>query len=531
MKLKYTGTLFVFTILFSVSFLSSCKDDWNQHFNEVSIVQRSDLNLYDFIKSKENLSTFTTMLENTGYDKILSNSQTFTVWAPDNSSLTGIDPNNKALALEIVKNHIANYSFTTSGVISLTIAMVNGKLLPFTKNSKGYSLDGVNITTADLGTSNGILHILAEYSPYKKNIWEFIDQTSGLDSLKSYINSISFRVLDSVASYDKNGILVDSIFKIKNAVFDQLGKINIEDSIYTALLPNNTAWSELYNRISPYYKMLPADGGANQQRKSTLWTLAKNLFFYGAKNLPLSENKLVSTGNITFHNPTVLFDNTQKNTLSNGLAYVASTKLNVQDTASWNKPIKFEAEWQSYYGTTLSNYTASTLSGLGTNFLVSNKNYLYLKDASLNSISKLYATFPIPYTLSTKYNIYCVFIPRLILDANDVRPYKIKFTINYLNNAGTVTTGYVDINHNVQTSASSLATFTTDATKLDKMLVASNFQIQYSNVILTARNAEEFAKQIKFSLKIENATAKNQTEMAKFSRDLMIDCIILEPVQ
>ncbi|VBB44743.1 conserved hypothetical protein [uncultured Paludibacter sp.] len=531
MKLKYFETsVFAFLFLFAI-FFTSCNEEWDQHYNDVSVAAKSDLNLYEYIKSKDNLSTFTQMLQVTGYDKILSSSQVFTVWAPENDALSGIDPNNATLSLEIVKNHVARYSYTTSGVTTMIIPMVNGKLLSFKKATNGYIFNSEMIVTADLGTANGILHIVGGYAPYKMNIWEFINQTAGLDSLKDYINSLSVRKLDSIASYDSNGILVDSIFKIDNVVLNNLGRIDVEDSIYTAFLPDNLAWSELYNRISPYYKTLPADGGVAQQRVSTCWSLVKNLFFRGEKTLPLSENKLTSTGNITFYDPTPLFDNTQMTTLSNGLAYVASNKLNIADTASWYKPLKMETEYYSNYGATLSNYTASVLSSIGTGYAISHGYYIYLKDASLSSLSKLYGIFPIPSTLSAKYNIYCVFVPKQILDPNDMRPYKVKFTLNYINSQGKSVSGYVDANHNVQSSSSSLATFITDPTKLDKVLVTSNFEFPYSNVVFKGNTTDDILKQIKFSLKVENATAKTGTDPTIYSRDILIDCIILEPVQ
>ncbi|MGC3979425.1 MAG: fasciclin domain-containing protein [Paludibacteraceae bacterium] len=534
MKLKYfETTVITLIILFSFSF-NSCKDEWDQHYNDVSLAEKSDLNLYDFIKSKENLSTFAKMLELTGYDKLLSSSQVFTVWAPDNQALQGIDPTNKTLALEIVKNYVARYSYTTSGVVAATVPMLNGKLLSFAKLGSAYVFNKEEISTSDLGASNGILHILSGYAPYKMNIWEYINQENGLDSLKKYVNSLSIKTLDSVASYDKNGILLDSVFKIENAVLKRLGSLNVEDSIYTAFLPDNLAWTELYSRIAPYYKTLKTDGGDAQQRATIQWTIVKNLFFRDKKTS--SESKLTSTGGIDFFEPASLFENTQSTELSNGLAYKVSPKWNVKDTASWHKPLKFEAEYLYEYNnivktTFVSNYTPSVMTSLGTNFVASNKYFLSLRDVSTSSLSKLYAIFPIPYTLSAKYNVYCVFLPKKILDPNDARPYKVKFTINYLNSAGVTTPGYVDVNNTIQSSVNSQATFITDPTKIDKMLVAKNVTLPFSNMVFNGKTSEDLIKQIKFSLKVENATAKSGTDITLYSRDIYIDCIILEPVQ
>jgi len=136
-------------------------------------------------------------------------------------------------------------------------------------------------------------------------------------------------------------------------------------------------------------------------------------------------------------------------------------------------------------------------------------------------------TFPIPYTLSTKYNIYCVFIPRKELDPTDLRPSKVRFYVNYLNSAGNSVIGYVDSKNTIQSGSSALATFTTDPNAIQKMLVAKNVVLPYSNVTFNGLTTAENLAKIKFSLKVEINSGKTD---ATFSRSPMIDCIILEPV-
>jgi hypothetical protein len=516
-----------FLVIFSLATIFfSCSDDWNNHYSEVTLSNKSDKNLYEFIKSRDNLTKFTKLLETSGYDSLLKQSQAFTVWAPNDEALSAIDVSDKSLALQIVKNSIARYSYTTSGITTRVVPMLNKKLIPLQKSDNGYAFNEEVISEPDLGAANGILHVTSNYVPYKMNIWEFINNTTGLDSLKQYANSLDKLELDTAASF-LNGVFVDSVFKVTNKLLDNLGSLNVEDSIYTALLLDNTAWKAGYDKVFPYYKTTLADGGVATQVKNAKWSLAQNLFYRGEIDFPTSKANLSSTGHIRTYEPNTVFQNSQKNDLSNGLGYVTSS-FNIKDTASWNKPIVMEAEYGALYGATLFNYSSTTRNGAGMSAPVSNGDYASLTDISVNALTKPYVTFLIPYTLATKYNIYCVFIPKKEVDPADMRPYKVRFYVNYLNSQGTaVTTGYVDSKNTVQTSSSALATFTTDPNSIQKMLVAKNVTLPYSNVTFNGLTSDENIKNIKFSLKIETNVGKNE---AGFTRNMLIDCIILEPV-
>ncbi|MGI5975462.1 MAG: fasciclin domain-containing protein [Paludibacter sp.] len=527
MKYKCLKRFALLVSVIAALIVTSCTEEWNKHYSEDFSGTKSNLNLYELIKSKENLNSFTKLLEVSGYDSLLAEDQSFTVFAPDNNALKNIDLNDKVLATEIVMNYTARYAYSTSGIENSIIPMLNKKLLPFERNASNFKFNQIEIGESDLAAQNGILHIIKGYEPYNYNIWEYIYHTEGFDSLRTYVSSLSVEELDVNASY-KNGVFVDSIFKTENKLLTDLALINAEDSIYTALLPNNEAWTEILNRVKSYYIMSDADGGVAKQNEVSKWAIIRNLFFRGKIDLPVSEKVLTSTGRVKFYNPDALFQDVEAYELSNGIVYTAG-QLHIEDTASWAKPIIIEAENASM-GRMLSNFSPQTLSSLGTGFDVSGKYYLGLNDASLNSLAKLHVTFPVPNVLSTKYNIYCVFVPRIILDENDERPYKVKFSLNYYDAEGKKQTGYIDADKNVQSAASAQATFITDPTKIDKFLITENFEFPHSNVVFDYETTAEFVQQIRFSVKVENDTKKTTAEQRSYSRDLLIDCIILEPV-
>lgn len=519
MKLRYYGVTLVVALVIAFT-ATSCREEWDAHYNALP-ADKSELNLYDYIKTQPNLSTFASMLQTTGYDSILSKPQTFTVWAPSNEALSGLNVSDPALAMEIVKNHITRFSYTTSGITRSIMLMLNGKLIPFERLADGYYFNEKKITQPDLATSNGILHIINQYAPYKKNIWEYINTADGLDSLRTYINSLTLSEFDVDASY-KDGVFVDSVFKISNQVLTRLARLNVEDSIYTALLPNNQAWTEAYNKIYPYYNTTEADGGVNQQRASTMWTIVKDLFFRGKIETPVQVNPLVTTSKTNLYNPDYLFSGSQPAVMSNGLSYIQNSWL-ISDTVSFFKPIKIEAE-QATFGRTVSNFSVSVNSGLGTGMTISNNYYAFFRDAALSQLSKLYVTYNIPNTLSGKYNIYCVFVPKSILTPTDLKPYSVKFYLTYTNSSGVqVTNASIGATNNVLKPTDPAAIFTTDPTKVDKMLVVKDFTFPYSNTVFTATTQAELLKQIKVALRIESVNTKEKD-------DILIDYIILEPV-
>lgn len=524
MKLKLFSIPVLAFLIISVLSVS-CKDEWDAHYSS-KVTTKSDSNLYDYIQSRSDLSIFAEMIQVAGYDTILNQNQTFTVWAPTNSALEGLDLSNTDLVIKLVKNHITRFSNITSGVNKKTILMMNSKFLEFARSASGYTFGGMQIIEPDIATANGILHVMGEYVPYKKNIWEFIREENGLDSLKNFINSLTDSVFDPSKSF-KDEVLVDSVFKKTNYVFDYLAQIGVEDSIYTAILPNNTAWVEAFNRIKPYYRVLPEEGGEKMQNILSKQFIINDVFFKNRVTLPINKDTLIATSGTEFVNPNRLFENSQKIEMSNGLGYITGQMKNTAYD-SWYKTIKIEAE-NSYYGRTVSNFAPSTISSIGSGYNVSGGRYLNLFPTTSSRISVLFAIFPIPMTLSAKYDIYCVYVPTKIVDQNDLKPYKVKYYLSYVNELGKQVTNHgISSSNTLSTSASSAAEFITNPNKLDTMLVLKNFQFPYSNMVY---NQIDPIKSISVSLKVQNTTGVATTDLENYNRNIRIDCIILKPVQ
>jgi len=530
MKLKNYSIPIVAILILSV-FIVSCKDEWDNHYSTKAL-NKSSLNLTQYIKSRKDLSIFYTMLTKTGYDSILSRSETYTVWAPTDSALKDVNLSDSLAVIRIVKNHITRFSYPSSSIggTSRTILMLNDKLLPFAKAGAGFTFGSKTVTEPDWAFVNGIVHVLKEYTPYKRNLWEFITETNELDSIRKYINSLSYMTLDKDKSVFSSGILVEAVYKKANYVYTNLAALEAEDSTYTAILPNNAAWSEAYNRILPFYKTRDTEGGVASQIDTTKKVLIHDLFFRGKNTYPYAVDTLQSTGLNYFLHPNRLFANADKYELSNGYGFVTD-KLKNDSTESWYKPIRIEAEW-SVFGRITPFYNALSIYSIGTKFDISGHYYTSLVDISTSGSSLLSASFPILGYLSAKYNIYCVFVPTIISDTADTRPYKVRFYLNYVNAAGTtISKAIVDGNNAIQPPSPTKTsyTFTTDPMKIDKMLVVRNFQFPYRFV--APKNIADLSKAINLTVTVQNATAKTVVEQLSYNRNIKIDYIILEPVQ
>ncbi|HLP05232.1 MAG TPA: fasciclin domain-containing protein [Paludibacter sp.] len=534
MKFKYLGFSLVATLIVAFSAVS-CSDVWDEHyFSEPQ--NKSNLNLYQYISADTTLTKFTQMLRITHYDSILSQSSSYTVWAPTNASLEYVDFTDTAEVYKIVGNHVTRFSYSTSMLegAGKLLRMFDKKLLLFEKTAGGFTFGGMPVVKPDLATKNGIVHILGVYVPYTFNFWEFIDQQPGLDSLKVFLNSLNTKIYDPALSF-QDGVFVDSVFRNSNVILDNVAALNTEDSIYTAILPTDYAWAKAYEQIAPYFNFLPDDGGEAARRKYAKLYLLKDLFFRGKLSFPLTTSTLKSTLGTKYSNPSELFDNSMKFNLSNGLACV-SYGLTLRPTESWFDTLRFEAESATFKTNEKANYDTYIYSGVGSGYDISGGKYLYLKDVAVNGIRAPYAVFELPNTLSAAYNIYCVFAPTKMISSGDERPNKVKFFLSYVDASGKqIYNAAIDTTHQVlagktastidkfpTTDASTI--FTTNPTKVDKVLVAQNVVFPFCN-LLTLQNDKTTV-----SLAVVNAVGFKPADQLLGNRSLLIDYIILEPV-
>lgn len=470
---------------------SSCVNDvWQEHYDNAG-TNLSTQSLTDLIKKRADLTDFKRMLEITGFDSVLNANQTYTVWAPSNSALDliAINWSDTTSLSEIVRNHIARFSYPTAGFNSVNtkkVYMLSGKFVPFDKDNAGFTFGSFNMDTTNILAKNGILHVLNGYVPYSSNIWESLGRIAGLDSVFAYLNPLGGT---------------------------PFGDINNEDSVYTAILPNNQAWIRSYNDIKRYFNCQASttrDSSMAKQRRLTQNAIMQDAFFRASISDPsiYSASPLVSTSNHQFSNASRLFDGAIPHLASNGFVWVSDSLRNTA-TESWFREIRIEAENNSY-GRISSNANVYWRSSENTGFDMSNNRYIVAYPLTTSLTQKVYVQFPIPNTLSAKYKIYCVFAPAAISEINKL-PCLVNFYLDYINSSG-IKIANERAGTNILTSG----------TEISKILV-KEMTFPYSNIVSGGNNGD-----ITVKLKVEN-NAK-VSESALYTRTMLIDCIILEPV-
>jgi len=503
----------IFTFLSLIVTFVSCDDKWNNHYNEEN---KSDQTIIEYLKSNSDLTKFVDILQKTGYADTLTTMRAFTVFAPPNESLQNIDMTNMDMLKKIVGNHITKNSYSASAGSAQILLMANKKYLFL----EAGAISGIPIKTPNIRTKNGVVHILDKYIPYTNNIWEFIQTEAGLDSMRTYINSLTKLAFDENASFDADHIFIDSIFREQNNVLDSLGAIDNENNIYTAILPTNTAWNNTYNKILPLYRSLDKtagnviiQSGLSLQEQRTKWAVIQDFLFPGSIIVPTGLDSLISTNRDIFYNPDYLFEGATPQIASNGLCYVTDELRNKMEE-SWAKKIIAESEDNTFGLKVLKNAKSE---GRYRNNLASGGYYIRLEDLSTSSLDKISVSFPIPNTLANlKYNIYCVMVPASYTDPSDTRPYKLDFFLSYVRENGVLSESKVSIT----------SPLTVTINQISKVLVAENFIFPYCNPL----ESTDYANEIKVFLRVENEATPTEDRQGKFCRNLAFDYIILEPV-
>lgn len=263
--------------LWGLGGLISCTDTWDEHYQTGVMGEGT---LWEAIKNNQQLSNFARVIEATGYNKSLSSSQVFTVFAPTNDAFTDADANevisqyqaelakglkgekNRAIK-EFLMNHIALYNYSIANESpDTTIRMMNGKYLGLTSNT----FSGKQFTSTNTITGNGILFTLAEKADYIYNIFEYVKDDPDLDSVSNFLymtepfqfHKIVFSPSASVPGDIINGQqhYLDSVTTTSNEILSYWleALLDEEDSFYYALMPTNKAWKEQYEKNAPLFQ-------------------------------------------------------------------------------------------------------------------------------------------------------------------------------------------------------------------------------------------------------------------------------------
>lgn len=393
--------------------MTACTEDWTEHFEAPATATR---NLMEAIAADGELSSFAALLHTTGYDAVLAGDQTYTVWAPTNTVLATAASADASQdeALRLVKNHIARHTFPSSTDAQTHVTMLNGKSMKFDSPS---TFEDVAITASNIPASNGLLHKIDGTIAYRYNIREYIDVHEECAATSRFIAAFD------EAKYNADlSTTYDSVFTNYNALLNDrkygVGDIANEDSTYTVVIADETAWQAAYDRLAPAFKTYNADAAVADsiQHVQTAQTIFRALT---SRNL----------------DATALDALYPHEEASNGHIYLAQGEIADIDTClTSSAAVIVEAEemdgrinltgTNAYIRNTDMN---AAVQGLG------NNSYLEVSSGNVDGG----VTFDIPGVLAQTYDIYVDFVSPIIDgEALAEQKTKVSFQLRYMNVQG-----------------------------------------------------------------------------------------------
>ena len=253
--LKYKKLLFIILTIGLVS----CSSPWDDKEDNGDSNLNETLN--EAISNTPETAEFGKLLAQTGYDKILAASKTYTVFVPTNEAVKAVSTtilNNPEALKKFVENHIALTSYSSvRNNNEERIQMLNAKYLTF----KGSTTIGdATIVTADHYAANGVFHVVNKALAPKLNIWEYVTTQTGTSAMSNYLLSLKeFSIYDADAvakSTAAPGFLADSL---SNSFLRNVYNLNNEKNSYTLFLMENDGFDAEVTKMKPYLNKPSAD--------------------------------------------------------------------------------------------------------------------------------------------------------------------------------------------------------------------------------------------------------------------------------
>lgn len=580
-KNRYIGMAILAALLMAAA---SCSDFDDYNKVEADATPSANQTLWQNIQQNAQLSDFAQIVKRAGFDSELDATHYYTVWAPENGTFDAAAYQNMdkdALLKQFVKNHIASYGHRASGEVAERVLMLNEKSYDFTGAGQ-YTFNGVGVSSANLPSSNGVMHVLSGVSSFYPNLYEYATSADlaagkGLDSLRNYFLHYEDTYLDTERSVigsivDGMQTYVDSVMITENALWTTLNvKMNDEDSTYTMLLPTNEAWRNTYDRIKAYYKYV-ATTNAQSFVGTTIASAPLSITIdpaywqdslatrYLTRNLAYSNNNGYNkwlTGSPTYLGTDTLYSTT-RNKLSNPEDILGATIETVKMSNGVARIVDDLAmyPWETYaperrVSAASNSNVARILSGNGLTVEVLNPDptkvdmteqeqtslrYLWVEPSG--GYSKPELDIYLPNVLSTTYDFYCVFVPQDVdptQTVDQVLPNRVIFSLSYCDGNGTLQehTFLDESEENINafqeqfhltdnaTNRTTIRAFSNDVSKVDTLYLGEfTFPVCYYGL------GDGYCPNIKITSPFSAVTGQVRNA---YTRDLRIAAIILKP--
>lgn len=325
----------VVCLLFMCMAYYGCSDNLDEHIAVTD--ERLKNSLAQRIAENPDLSEFNALLEESGYDRLLNQSKSFTVWVPDNAAMAQVSSellNDPERLERFVANHIALSAFTTDMVKdTVSVQMLTEKYADFLP---GNSIAGVNIEAADQYAANGVYHVIGGDLAPQNNLWEYIAANPGDHYQNTFIESLSYFDLFNVEQEIMETELENERDTLANELLRTF-ELENEQKNFTYFVMSDEGFRQEKLKMMPFSKRRSQDS----TQMLAQYNVVKDLIFEGEHTLENLPDTLTSIHGVKVpvDKENIIGEPVQ---LSNGIVY----RFDRVDVALKNKmvPVKIEGE-------------------------------------------------------------------------------------------------------------------------------------------------------------------------------------------
>ena len=516
-----------------------CSDAWDDHYGVAadSNGNGGTSSLLQLIENDPQLSDFRELLGMTHiyrnhrtdvtYADLLGGDQSLTVWAPVNGTfnfdslrtLCQTEKGDSTVGQHFVQNHIARNLYNMNSQTDESVKMLNDKFLALTPTS----LYNATVQPGQYNqpARNGLLHVVDKDAAYTYNIYEGLTSMDEFSHLGKFLASYEKQELNTNASIvagieDGQKIYSDSVMYKTNIMFSALGKINEEDSTFTMLAPDASTWQKVYAEARQHFNFAGVEKGDSIGEYWTNVSLMSDLIIN--RNMQRSERDSIFTTTYSPYNwPYHVY---YKPFEPGGLMDAANIKDSLQCSNGYIYRMKqwpFDAKKLYFHPITTQGEDAGRRKEYkDCNFVIrqaigdtiSGNSYV---DITAQNNKNWTITYEIANTLSGTYNIYAVILPKTVYlsSSKDTKQNKFYVSVTYL-----------DENGKKQTTqfGSNSKTFNNNPYCADSVLIGQ--------CTLPVCNYQQTDPTVTVTIHCYLTAA----DAARYSRQMFLDCIYLEPV-
>ena len=222
---------------------TGCSDQWDDE--DVSGSQSQTL--WEVISSRSDLSSFQAALKSSGFDELLQSSGSYTVLAPVNAAMAGIESDKVG---EVPGAHIAMLEYAKAVLDTMVyLPMYNGKLVV---------LDSMQLTSEEIVCRNGVLRFAGAAKTRQPNIYESLYALAETNDMAAFIVSLGDSIMDMERSVQvgvdaSNQPVYDTVMTYYNPIFERV-PLNDNDSLVSLVLLDNETFATLSAKYWPYFK-------------------------------------------------------------------------------------------------------------------------------------------------------------------------------------------------------------------------------------------------------------------------------------